>query len=175
MIKRLKPYYIIIVLIAMSGCGFSPLYMDQNSSSGLNLTLSQVSLSPIEGRNGQILITNLENTLAPFGQASSSLYSLNISIKEVQEGYGFRTDEAVTRENNRLDINYSLVKNSTGKVLTAGIVRSDMAYDIVQSDFANTQVRKDASIRNIAAGTTKLATILAIYFKKNFTPPPKVQ
>jgi len=167
MTKWLKNSFFLLIFMSLAGCGFSPLYMETDNSQQLFQTLSQVSLNKLGGRYGQVFTTSLEDKLAPFGPASSSQFNLQVTLNDTQEGYGFRLDEAVTRENSRLSVDYNLIDNSTGKVINSGAIRSDLAYDIVQSDFANTQVREDAIFRNIETASTRLATRLAIYFNNN--------
>ena len=89
----------------------------------------------------------------------------NVTLDQALEGYGFRTDESVTRESLTLTASYQLVDQKTGDVVLQDEVRAIQAYDVVQSDFANFSTQQDAEARTALQIAELLTARLGLYFK----------
>ena len=59
-----------LLLIALSGCGFHPLYGEQ-SAFGYDPTLASVEVRPVPDRVGQLLVQAVREELDPRGAGSS--------------------------------------------------------------------------------------------------------
>lgn len=136
-----------LAALLLAGCGFTPMYATPRDGGGLVEKFSVVEVAPIADRVGQVVRNGLMDRLTPDGPPGAPLYRLEVTLGETREGFGFRPDEAITRENLRLDATYRLVRTIDQENVLEGSARSNLAYDIVQSDFANFSARQDAERR----------------------------
>jgi len=154
-----------VVLLALAGCGFQPLY---GESSGGGATLQQaraVAIAPIPDRVGQMVRNHLIDALTPRGQPRTPVYELTVALEQTKEGVAFQSDEQATRFNVTLDATFVLREHGTGNVLTRGGTRSVAAYNIVQSEFANITAEADAIRRAARQVADSIALRLGVYFK----------
>lgn len=155
----------IIFLTGLSACGFQPMLADTGASDSIRRELASIEVGPMPDRLGQIVRNGLVSRLNPGSGERTSTYRLEVALAEEREGFGFREDESITRLNYQLQALYRLRDVSTGEILTEGTVRSNMAYDVVQSDFANFSADQDAQLRTADQIVGIIATRLALYFK----------
>lgn len=137
----------IVLALALGGCGFAPMYASNPDGTGLVEQFSAVQVAPIVDRVGQVVRNGLIDRLNPRGPPGAPLYRLEVTLDEGIEGFGFRPDEAITRENLRLNAVYRLIRIEGAELVLEGSAHSNLAYDIVQSDFANFSAKQDARRR----------------------------
>lgn len=138
---------LLFLALLLAGCGFTPMYATSGAGGGLGEEFATIEVAPIADRVGQVVRNGLMDRLTPDGPPGAPEYRLEVTLSETLEGFGFRPDEAITRENLRLDAAYRLISAATGEPVLEGSARSNLAYDIVQSDFANFSARQDAQLR----------------------------
>lgn len=159
----------ILLLMAaalLAGCGFQPLYGETASHGPRANELANIEVAPIADRLGQQVRNRLEETLTPLGPPGAALYRLEVTLTKTVQGFGFRRDESVTRENLRLEAAYRLIRLGTTKPVLEGTARSNVAYDVVRSDFANLSAREDAEERTAEQLVAILANRLSLHFLK---------
>ena len=156
---------LVTALFILSGCGFTPMYAEKGDGEGLSETFSNVAIAPIEDRIGQVVRNHLQDRMNPYGSPAAPDYLLRVTLDQALEGYGFRTDESVTRESLTLTASYQLVDQKTGDVVLQDEVRAIQAYDVVQSDFANFSTQQDAEARTALQIAELLTARLGLYFK----------
>jgi LPS-assembly lipoprotein len=149
----------------LAGCGFTPMYATPREGSGLVEKFAAIQVAPIADRVGQVVRNGLMDRLTPHGQPGAPLYRLQVTLGETREGFGFRPDEAITRENLRLDATYRLLRTADGEMVLEGSARSNLAYDIVQSDFANFSARQDARRRTAEQVINIIVVRLGLFLK----------
>lgn len=152
-------------LFILSGCGFTPMYAENQSGEGLSEEFSNVAIAPIDDRIGQVVQNHLRDRINPRGAPAAPDYLLRVTLNQAQEGFGFRTDESVTRESLTLTATYQLVDQKTGDVVLQDEVRAIQAYDVVQSDFANFSTQQDAEARTALQIAELVTARLGLYFK----------
>ena len=148
-----------------AACGFQPLYAERESDPGIRAALAEVEVAPIPDRLGQVVRNDLQDRLTPYGAPASGAYRLVVSLNATKEGYGFRGDEAVTREAVRLEAPFQLVDQATGEVLLADTVSATASYDVVQSDFATLSAERDAERRTADEVGAVIAARVGLYFR----------
>lgn len=153
------------LVLVLAGCGFTPMYAASGDGTGLVDQFSTVRVAPIPDRVGQVVQNGLMDRLNPYGPPGAPLYRLEVTLAEAVEGFGFRPDEAITRENLRLDATYRLVRTEDAKLVLEGKVHSNLAYDIVQSDFANFSAKQDAQRRTAEQVINIIVVRLGLYLK----------
>lgn len=151
--------------LVLAGCGFTPMYAASDNGTGLADQFSTVQVAPIPNRVGQVVRNGLMDRLNPHGPPGAPLYRLEVTLAEAVEGFGFRPDEAITRENLRLDATYRLVRTADEELLLEGNAHSNLAYDIVQSDFANFSAKQDAQRRTAEQVINIIVVRLGLYLK----------
>lgn len=113
----------IILLLMLSGCGFTPMYVGQDSD---------IYVAPIRGING----IELRNALnAKFGgvRDTDAKYTLTVNLSEPVTQYKAleQTGDATWQEIS-ISAQYSLTDTATGRVLTSGTERAAESYTFVR-------------------------------------------
>lgn len=163
---HIRRFVLALAAMLLAGCGFRPLHATNGTSApAASEALSGIAVAPARDRIGQLVRNALLDRLTPYGAPDSAPYRLELDLDGVREGYGFRPDEAITRENYRLTAAYRLVEAGSDNVLVEGVTRSNMAYDIVQSDFANFAAARDAESRTAEEVAATIALRLALHFR----------
>lgn len=132
----------------MGACGFRPLY--GVSASGVRTTdlLASVEITKIPGRVGQRIRNELifENT-GGGGSYASSVYRLDIAIREQVTDQLVRRTGDVTSQVYQLNASFKLIRLSDNAVLLQGNSVGRAPFDRVESIFANVRARLDAENR----------------------------
>lgn len=165
MIKPLKILTLVLGLFALSGCGFTPMYAKNGTNQALQDTFSGVNVAPIPDRLGQIVRNHLLDRINPYGGPANPDFILQIALEQKNEGFGFRSDESITRNSFILEANFQLIDAISGKVVFEGLVRSVHSYDVVQSDFANFSAEQDAEARTALQVSELVTARLGLFFK----------
>ncbi len=153
------------IALALSACGFTPLYGGADSQAISPVAhLAAVRISPLPDRIGQQMHNLLRDRLNPIGQPPKPDYQLDLRISESRQELGIRKDETATRANLNLAVQFILKSTQTGKALYSDRVSSVSSYNILTSPFATEFSEADArgrALREIADG---IRTRLGIYF-----------
>ena len=153
---------LIAALIALlSGCALHPLYAG-GGSGAVATTLQQVSVAPIEGRNGWLVYNKLKERLAAAG-TSAPAYRLEVKLDDSIIGLGIRGDRAVTRERRTLRARYQLVRASSGQVVLDATAGSDAGIDVVSSEYATVAAEQTAAERLADDVADQIVARLALY------------
>ena len=155
----------LILALALSACGFTPMYAEKPNSVTVTEHFDHIEIAPIADRLGQKVHNGLLDQITPYGASSSPRYKLLVTLSEDLQGFGFREDESITRQNFRLNAHYELRNIDTMSLMTQGDVSSNMAFDVVQSDFANHSAFEDARSRTAEQVVATLVLRLGSYFQ----------
>lgn len=148
---------------SLSGCGFEPLYATSQTSS-VSQQLQGVEIGPIPDRLGQVVRNELTKGVRPSGGRGTN-YRVEVVLEPSIEGFGFRSDESITRERVRLVARYQLIDLKTGDTLYDDVVRADTSIDVVQSDFATVAAEEKATQRNAIQVSELILRRLALFFR----------
>ncbi|WP_417803529.1 LPS assembly lipoprotein LptE [Thalassospira lucentensis] len=167
---KLRVPFTVIALVALttlSACGFRPLYAEDRSGQSTAADMSQVEVSLINDRVGQITRNFLIETLTPRGQVTNPAYTLKVDLSESVSEQGFTKDNEATIADYLLSAKYELIRKSDDARLRNGTVRARTTYNIVDSDFASLEAEKAA--RRDAARTLaqQLANQVAVGLRAN--------
>jgi len=152
-------------LLLLAGCGFSPLYGGGDRDAAVQESFAGIRVDQADSRLSQHLRNQLIGVLSPRGVAESPRYELNFDLARDVEGFAFREDRAVTRERVKLDAEITLVDLKKGEPVLQESASAWAAYDIVQSDFANVNSRRDAEKRAADQLSERIVSRLALYFR----------
>lgn len=155
---------IIALTLLLTGCGFKPLYQAEGGNSRMVLTkLASIDIAPIPERLGQIMRNRM---LDLFGSATTPDYRLNVTISDEIEGYGFRSDAAVTQEQVTMTAVIVMKTLASDEIEFETTLRARTSYDVVLSDFATYTQREDAKRRLVEELAEQLHRRLALHFRK---------
>lgn len=163
-------------LLALSGCGFRPLYNQPAADSGggynVQTDMAAIDILPIKDRIGQQLRNLLLTRLNPNGSPTDPVYTLSISISESVQELGIKKSSFATRANLRISAGYSLAPVAAGDAAAApdlpnGKILAISSYDISTYEFTTLTARNDARRRAVREIADDLRTRLAVYFAQN--------
>ncbi len=167
----MRPWPVIILALALAGCGFAPLYgparkeTPQAASGDVAQVLATIAVAPGDTRLAQVVRNRLVGALTPRGYPADPRYRLSFALEEQVEGFAFRPDRAVTRERIEVRAHYVLVDAASEERILEGDSTASSSYDVVQSDFANISAQRDARRRAADVVADRIAARLARYFR----------
>jgi LPS-assembly lipoprotein len=155
-------------LLALSGCGWQPLYGRLGSGSGAvggnaGPQLATVHILPIADRTGQNLFNALRDRLNPGGAPSDPHYDLVIQLTEHSQQLLIQEDQTATRVNLTLSASYNLYQRGTKKSVFQGQSRATTTYDLLDDEYASIQSTDDARRRGALSLADDIATQLAVF------------
>jgi LPS-assembly lipoprotein len=163
----MKALLLIGCALALGGCTLRPLYAG-GGSGAVAQTLQSVSVAPIDGRAGWLVRTALQDR---FGSgASPARYRLEVELDDDIEGFGIRSDDAVTRERRTLRARYRLVDAAAGTVVLDATAGSDAGIDVVSSEYATVAAEQTALERLSKEVADQIVTRVAVYASRGGAP-----
>ena len=153
------------LLVALAACGFSPLYSG-SANHAINQELAHISITSIEDREGQVIHNFLLDRLNPNGRRADTRYTLKVAVSRNTEEIGLKFTEEATRAQLTLIARYFLTRDTDGKVLAEGSVRSVNNYNISNSEFARVASERDATERAAREVSDEIKTRLSLYFSR---------
>jgi len=157
---------LVLLAVAVSGCGFQPLYGRNDAGQRTQDLLATVRIQPLPDRVGQQLHNLLRDRLNPLGQPRKPSYTLQVQISETLEELGVRKDETATRSNLTVFADFELSDAASGKVVFEGRSRSINSYNILESQFATLFSESDARNRALREISDEISNRLAVYFAR---------
>lgn len=123
-----------LALLMLPSCGLRPLYAGGGDGAVAN-ALGSVEVEPIAGRAGWLVRNALQDRLQPLG-AGAPRYRLTVKLDDEIEGFGIRSDDAITRERRTLRARYQLIDLDSGETILDATEGSDVGIDVVSSEYA---------------------------------------
>jgi len=155
-----------LIALMLAGCGFEPLYAERRGGSVVQ-ELAAIEIAPIADRTGQLVHNYMTARTTLPGARPAPTHRLEIALKSSTEGFGFRSDEAVTRERIRMIAEFRLTDLETGQVVYADSARADTSVDVVQSDFATLTAEETATRRNAERVSDLILSRIALFLRAN--------
>ena len=161
--------------LAVSACGYRPLYGQAATNPKVEANMSAVSIAHISDRIGQKMHTELERRLHPRGTAAMTTHSLRVSLSESSSNFGVARDTSATRADLRLTAKYSLIRNDDSRQVASGSLFAVVSHNILGSDYATLVAGNDARDRAIVDMGEQLERRMAIYFTNPTEPTEPVR
>ncbi|WP_376100175.1 LPS assembly lipoprotein LptE [Roseomonas sp. CCTCC AB2023176] len=121
--------------MALSGCGFRPLYAPENDVPAA-AELAAIRIAPIPERRGQLLRQELERRFQARAGAAEARYVLTVSILPAADLQGFRRDGSPSRVRSTYTVPFTLSTMAVPPVPVAtGSVTAFDAYNIPDQQF----------------------------------------
>lgn len=147
--------------LALSACGFTPLY----GQKGVSAALSRVQVNAPAGRVGQLLREHLDDALGRTPDAPAA-YRLTLDLVEQRYPRGVRVDNVATRYEYVLTVAYALSPTEAGKDGKTGRVRVEVTYDSADQPYASITAQQDAQDRAAGEAARKIEQELAVWLSR---------
>lgn len=153
-------------LLALSGCGWRPLYAGRNRGE-LNVDLAAIKVNTIPNRIGQIMAISLRDGLNPTNARIPQRYTLSVDLSESRVDVGFRSDGTASRSQITMTATFSLrqLGAESKEALLTGSTRAVSAFDVQTDDYATTVAQHSAEERSLNQLSDDIQLRLAIYVK----------
>ncbi|MGQ2991375.1 LPS assembly lipoprotein LptE [Brevundimonas sp.] len=142
--RRAVVFASVIAGIALSACGFTPLYGD----GGAGASLTRIAVSAQDDRLGYRLREQLEDALA-FNRSATPLYRLTTEVQQSRRPLGRRIDDTATRYELTVKAAWTLTPTSGGAPLT-GTETVTTTYGSADQPYAAIAAQQDGEDRAAA-------------------------
>lgn len=154
----------LVSTLALSACGYRPLYGTSSLNPTTEANLAAIEISPLYERTGQMLHTELSRRLYPRAQAQITTHTLLLKLSEGTQHAAIARNTAATRANFTLRTEFQLVRKSDSREVFKGSLFSTVSYNILASDYSNMVAADDARERAVKDTSEQLARRMASYF-----------
>jgi LPS-assembly lipoprotein len=155
--------------MALTACGFQPLYASGPNGMGPGNTMAEIYVESIPERVGYQLRNQLLDRLGATGSSDGATYRLKISLREQSLGVAIRPNASITRYNYTLQARYDLIPTDGTAVVKSGNVSALAAYNVATSPYATVVAEQDASNRAAGDIAERLRVELAVFFAEETT------
>ncbi|NPD69507.1 hypothetical protein HN018_20675 [Lichenicola cladoniae] len=170
MISRTPLAVVLMLPLAVSACGFHPLYGDGNEAASAKLP--DIFVQSIPDRAGQELRLALQQRLAGTSEAEPQGYLLAVSLASSSESIGIHGDN--TSERNRVvgraHWSLSAVSPATTPV-ASGDVRSVDGYNVINEQYFAASIASETTQQRIANNLADAITLQLATWFTNHRPP----
>jgi LPS-assembly lipoprotein len=156
-------FFACVASLALSACGFHPLYGKYGNSSA-DLTFRSIYIEPIPERVGYQLRGDLLDLFNAPSAPNGARYRLKIELRADEKGLAVERSASVTRYSYYLTAQYKLMRAGSADVVKKGTIHSLTSYNVVRSPYATVVADKDAQDRAAQDVAERLRTELAVYF-----------
>lgn len=154
-----------IAALAMSGCGFTPLYATPGVSAGL----SSVEVVAPQGRVAYLLREDLDDALA-HDKNGAPVWRLDLNLAQTRDPRGLRSDNVAERYELGVTVRYTLTSIATGQVAHTGEVTTAVSYDAADAAYAGIAARQDSQERIAADAARRIQIELAAWMARSAGP-----
>ena len=161
-----KSPLIAVFCIAVSACGFQPLYGSKGSSN-IVADLSDVRVAPIKNRIGQLLSNELKHLLNPLRTPINPKYDLITTLTQSTRSLAVKKTALATRANLLINSSHHLVDIQSQQVLTSATNSITVSYNIYSSQYATLSAEKDATKRATKELAQDIRLQIGIFFKNH--------
>jgi len=170
--SRVRPALCAAVLLALSACGFQPLYQKHPAGSAIGDDLGRVKIANIktEKRENDRLAQKFHNLLLdrfnPEGRPQQPTHTLIITMGVGKEETGIQITDDATRARLTVAASFALRAIAGNEEVLTGSERSVNSYNIVDSEFATLSAEADASDRAIRELSDSIKLRVGVYLSR---------
>jgi LPS-assembly lipoprotein len=155
-----------IVALALSACGFRPLYGTIGANPGGQRIFASIYVEPItQERVGYDLRNKLIDLLRGPERAQDAAYRLEVTITETREGVALQNDSTITRYDLAFTAKYKLTDTKLN-VVTQGQETTLESFDVAQSPYASLTGQQEAEKRAAQDIAEHIQIDLGVYFAR---------
>ena len=154
------------VALALSACGFTPLY----ATPGVTPGLATIQVVVPHGRTAFLLGEALEDELGT-DKAAAPAYKLNVTVYERIFPRGLNVNGVAERYEMHVRVDYKLTAvGAPDKVLTQGLDPVEVSYAETNQPYAGITAQQDAQQRAASTAAQHIRVDLAEYFASHPKP-----
>lgn len=153
-------------LLALSGCGWAPLYADPETGPAAS-QLAAIKVDPIPERIGQRLEMALRNALDPGGEQAKEQYRLHTVLTVGLSDLGIQTQGTAVL--GRVDVvaTYSLSDLKSGQtLLNSQQVHAQNSFSLDPNQYSTVVAEDDAGVRCIVEITNEMVSRLTLFMER---------
>jgi LPS-assembly lipoprotein len=159
MTLRISPALSALALLALTGCGFTPLYAENGVVPGL----SRVQVVAPDGRTSYLLREQLDDNLA-HDRTAPPAYKLNYDLTEARIPRGLGPDNAASRYELNVRVDWKLTDLANGSELRKGRTEVLVTYGAADPPYAGIAAQENGQERAAAEAARRIRLDLAQYF-----------
>lgn len=175
-----RPGIAVGLSLALTACGFQPLYKKDAFDPGVTRDLTEVKVLTVGMDNRrakreeqrkydrlrQEFNSLLRRQLNPDGVNRKVRYTLESTLAVSLARTGIQITEEATRARLSVQVIFRLYEAGTQRLLYSGTEQSINSYNVVDSQYATLSAEKDASRRAVREISDSVRLRLAIYFQR---------
>jgi LPS-assembly lipoprotein len=158
------PTRVVALLLALSGCGWAPLYADPQSGPA-SAELRAIHVDPIADRLGQRLELALRNSLNPTGEPTKERYRLQTSMRFSLSALGLISAGTSTIGRVDLTATYRLLDLQSGALLLTNTVHSQNSFELNPNQYSTVVGEYDAGARSVVELNDEIVTRLTLFLQ----------
>jgi LPS-assembly lipoprotein len=147
-----------LTTLALSACGFTPLY----ATPGVTPGLASIETVAPDGRAGFLLREQLDDVLARDAGVTPT-YKLTMTVNEQRYARGVRVDNIANRYELRMTVVWRLGDAKTGAAIRTGRTEAAVTYDSADQPYAAIAAQNDGQERAAAEVARKIQLDLATW------------
>ena len=152
-------------VLALSGCGWEPLYADRESSPA-DADMRAIKVDPIPERIGQRLALALRESLNPDGTPTPQRYRLSILLITLRSDLGIQETGLGSRGKLDATANITLRDIKTGATLLFTSSHTAESFDILANEYASVVAEDDARTRAVEELRRDIMTRLTLFLQR---------
>ena len=161
---KLRLIGLTIAALALSGCGFRPLYGTMGADPGAQAIFASIYVEPIaQERAGYELRNKVMDLLRAANHPANALYRLKITLTETREGVALQNDATITRYDLSFVAKYDLT-DANLKSITSGQETTIESFDVAQSPYASLTGQEEAEKRAVQDIAEHIQIDLGVHF-----------
>ena len=166
MSRRAAPPAIVLALVlALSGCGWRPLYADPQSGPA-NAALRAVRVDPIPDRVGQRLELALRDAFNPSGEPTPARYRLATALSYTLSNVGLISQGTATIGRVDLVATYRLIDLKDGAGLLTETVHSQNSFALNPNQYSTIVAENDSATRCVVEIKEEIVTRLTLFLER---------
>ncbi len=140
--RTLPAALLAVAALALSACGFTPLYGHQSVTGALGA----IEVVAADGRAGYLLSEKLNDAFARDVNVLPS-HRLVYDVKEMRYARGVRVDNVANRYELSLTADWRLLDAKTGQLVRSGSTSAAVTYDSADQPYASISAQQDSQER----------------------------
>jgi LPS-assembly lipoprotein len=152
-------------VLALSGCGWEPLYADRESGPA-DAEMRAIKVDPIPERIGQRLTLALRESLNPDGATAPQRYRLSILLTATRSDLGIQETGLGSRGKLDATATITLRDIKTGAPLLTASSHTAESFDILANNYASVVAEDDARTRAVEELRRDIVTRLTLFLQR---------
>ena len=153
------------MVVALSGCGWTPLYADRESGPA-DEDLRAIKVDPIPERIGQKLAWALRESFNPTGGSTPQRYRLRTLLTTARADLGIQSTGLGSRGKFDATATFTLIDIKTGAALMATTSHVSESFDILANEYASVVAEDDARTRSVEELRRDMVTRLTLFLQR---------